>query len=143
MSRITALWEAGLVPAREGLYRADGTARDVEVDSAGLSRFALGDPFDPDASLAGDPEGVTDYDIHPECVAALPDGSGYVCGGDGPHGSQGFVARLDAERRLVWVVPMSDSNPFERVEVQGTTARFFNNLGHSIAVDLTDHDFRA
>ncbi|MEU2653836.1 hypothetical protein ABZ615_00770 [Streptomyces sp. NPDC007325] len=142
MSRITKLWADGLVPDRDGLYRADGTAREVEIDSAALSRFALGEPLDLDAWLEESPESVSSADVHPKCVAELPDGSGSVCGGDGPHGSQGFFARLDADGRLVWVVSMADSNPFERVEVHGTTVRFFNNLGNSIEIDLTEHDFR-
>ncbi|MFI1717633.1 hypothetical protein ACIGW4_29605 [Streptomyces sp. NPDC053513] len=156
MSRITELWAAGDVPARDGLYRADGSAREVGIDSAALSRFGLGAPLDLEELLRGDPEGVTTYDIHPDCFAELPDdsgsgsgpdsgpglGPGFVCGGDGAHGSEGFFARLDADRNLVWVVSMGDSNPFEKVEVHGTTARFFNNLGNSIEIDLTDHDFR-
>lgn len=142
MSRIVELWAAGDVPDWDGLYRADGSARAVGVASAALSRFDLGGPLDLEELLRGDPGGVTPYDIHPDCVAELPDGSGFVCGGDGAHGSEGFFARLDADRNLVWVVSMADSNPFEKVEVDGMTARFFNNLGHSIAVDLTTPDFR-
>ncbi|MFD8009060.1 hypothetical protein [Streptomyces sp. NPDC058955] len=142
MSRIVELWAAGDVPDRDGLYRADGSARAVEVDSAALSRFGLGGPLDPEELLCGDAGGTTPYDIHPGCVAELPDGSGFVCGGDGAHGSEGFFARLDADGKLVWVVSMADSNPFERVEADGVTARFFNNLGNSIAIDLTDPAFR-
>lgn len=143
MSRITDLWPAGQAPCRSGLYRADGSAREVETDGAALSWFELGAPLDLDALLEEDPEGVTEIDIHRRCFADLPDASGYVCGGDGALGSDGFVARLDADRNLVWVVFMADSNPFERVELHGTTAVFFNNLGNSIAIDLTHHDFRA
>ncbi|MCX2183868.1 hypothetical protein KV205_25535 [Streptomyces sp. SKN60] len=143
MSRITDLWRAGLAPARSGLYRADGSAREAATDGAALSWFELGAPLDLDALLAEDPEGVTQIDIHRRCFAKLPDASGYVCGGDGAHGSEGFAARLDTDRNLVWVVFMADSNPFERVATRGTTAVFFNNLGNSLAIDLTHHDFRA
>lgn len=143
MNHIGELWAAGEVPAWDGVYREDGSARAVEADCAALSRFDLGGPLDLEELLRRDPEGTTPYDIHPDCVAELPDGSGFVCGGDGAHGSEGFFARLDAERNLVWVVAMAESNPFEKVEVDGTTARFFNNLGNAIAIDLTDPDFGA
>ncbi|SEE21879.1 hypothetical protein [Streptomyces sp. TLI_105] len=142
MSRIAELWAAGDVPEWDGLYRADGSAREVEIDSAALSWFDLGAPLDLEELLRGDPEGMTTYGIHPDCFAELPDGSGFVCGGDGAHGSEGFFARLDTDRNLVWVVSMGDSNPFEKVEVHGTAARFFNSLGNSIEIDLTDHDFQ-
>ncbi|MFF2775560.1 hypothetical protein ACFVU3_11680 [Streptomyces sp. NPDC058052] len=146
MSRIGELWARGEVPDRDGLYRADGSAREVDVDSAALSRFRLGGPLDLEELLRDDPGGTTPYDIHRGCFARLPEGSGagsgYVCGGDGAHGSEGFIARLDADRRLVWVVSMADSNPFERVELHGATARFFNNLGNAITIDLTARDFR-
>jgi hypothetical protein len=141
MSRITELWLAGERPAWDGLYRADGSARDAEVDSAALSWFDLGPPFDLDAALAEDPGWVTSADHHPQGFARLPDGSGYVCCGDGAHGSEGFFARLDVDRNLVWLVSLSQSNPFERATVAGSLATFTNNLGNSITIDLTDPDF--
>ncbi|MFF0482746.1 hypothetical protein [Streptomyces sp. NPDC004435] len=142
MRSIVDLWESGEVPDRDALYRADGVVREVHVDSAALSGFGLGAPLDLDELLRDDPDGLAAYDIHRGCWAELPDGSGFVCGGGGAHGSEGFVARLDADRRLVWVVRMGDSNPFERVELDGMTARFLNNLGNAIEIDLTAPDFR-
>jgi hypothetical protein len=135
------LWVAGEVPAWDGLFRADGGARAVEVDGAQLSWFDLGAPLDLDAMLAEDPERVCSVDIHPQCFAALPDGSGYVCGGEGELGSEGFFARLDADRNLVWVVWLGDGNPFVRAEAAGSTAVFTNNWGRTITVDLTAPDF--
>jgi hypothetical protein len=140
-NRIAELWLANERPAWDGLYRADGSARDAEVDSAALSWFRLGPPIDLDALLAEDPEWLTSADPHPQSIAELPDGSGYVCCGDGAHGSEGFFARLDADRNLVWVVSLGESNPFERATVVGSLATFTNNLGNSITIDLTDPDF--
>ncbi|MFJ6901075.1 hypothetical protein [Streptomyces hokutonensis] len=138
-SRITELWHAGEAPAWNGLYRADGSARAVEIDGAKLSWFDLGVPLDLDALLAEAPDDVTEVDMSAE--AELPDGTGYVCCGDGAHGSEGFFARLDRDRNLVWLVSLRDSNPFLRTTVAGSLVTFTNNLGNSVTVDLTDPDF--
>lgn len=141
MSRIVELWLAGEVPGWDGMYRADGSARVAGVDGVALSWFGLGPPLDLDALLRAEPDRVTSADIHPRGLAELPDGSGYVCCGDGAHGSEGFFARLDADRGLMWVVALGDSNPFERVMLVGPLATFTNNLGNSLTVDLTAADF--
>ncbi|MFF3561836.1 hypothetical protein ACFYXS_17495 [Streptomyces sp. NPDC002574] len=137
MGLITELWLAGEVPAHDGLYRADGTALGVHIDGPRLSAFRVGEPFDLAALLAGDPELVTSADPHPRGTAELPDGTGYVCCGDGAHGSQGFFARLDSDGNLLWVVALGRSNPFVRAEAAGPHATFTNNLGHALTVDLT------
>ncbi|UUN29902.1 hypothetical protein [Streptomyces sp. FIT100] len=142
-SRITELWSAHTAPARDGLYRSDGSACEVGIDGAALSWFDLGGPLDLDALLDAEPDGVTGIDIHPQCLAELPGGAGHVCGGDGALGSEGFFARLDSGRNLVWLVSPADSNPFVKVEVRGTIARFVNNLGNSITVDLASPAFEA
>ncbi|MEV7403096.1 hypothetical protein AB0N93_22230 [Streptomyces sp. NPDC091267] len=143
MSHITDLWTAGKAPSRSGLYRADGSARTIETDGPALSRFALGPPLDLDALLAESPLSVTEIDIHPQCFVALPDRSGFICGGDGALGSDGFFARLDAGRSPLWVASMCDSNPFEKAELRGWVACFTNNLGNSVVVDLLNADFDA
>ncbi|MCW2873006.1 hypothetical protein [Actinacidiphila oryziradicis] len=139
MNRIIELWLAGEAPAWDGLYRADGSARAVEIDSPRLSWFDLGAPLDVYALLTEDPGYVIEFDVCAE--AELPDGSGYVCCGDGSLGSNGFFARLDTGKNLVWVVSLFDSNPFERVTVEGSMATFTNNLGNSVTVDLASPDF--
>ncbi|MFI6057782.1 hypothetical protein [Streptomyces sp. NPDC051286] len=141
MSRIIELWEAGEAPDRSGLYRADGSARAIEIDGPALSWFDLGPSLDLDSLLAEDPWAVTPIDVHPQCYLELPDGSGSVCGGDGALGSQGFFARLDPDGRLVWVASLFDSNPFEKAELSWPVVRFTNNLGNSIAIDLLSEPF--
>lgn len=138
MNSIAELWAAGTAPGWDGLYRADGTARGIEVDGARLSWFDLGSPLDLNALLAKDPYWLAEIDITTE--VELPDGSGRLCAGDGAHGSQGFFARLTPERKLMWLVSLSDSNPFTHVTVDGTSAKFTNNLGNSLTVDLTAPD---
>ncbi|MEV0457906.1 hypothetical protein [Catellatospora methionotrophica] len=136
---IVELWSAGTVPACNGLYRADGTAWAVETDGPQLSQLVFGPPLDLAALLANDPEAVTVIDRFAE--AELVDGSGYVCCGDGALGSDGFFARLDQGRSLVWVVSLTDSNPFGRIMVDGSAVRFVNNLGNCVVVDLMQQEY--
>lgn len=138
MSRITELWLANEAPEWDGLFRADGSAREVEVDGPELSWLDLGAPLDLDALLDEDPEALTTISPHPQGFAELPDGTGYVCCGDAALGSQGFFARLDRDKNLVWLVSLGDSNPFVRAEVEGSLATFTNNRGNAITIDLTD-----
>ena len=75
-------------------------------------------------------------------VAPLPDGGSLTCG-EGALGSFGFFARRDARGDVVWAVMLTVSNPFVRIDVDGTTATFTNNLGRSLSIDLTDPFFAA
>ncbi|MFJ5901449.1 hypothetical protein ACIQFZ_40180 [Streptomyces sp. NPDC093064] len=138
---IIDLWLAHERPAVDGLFRADGSAWTVETDGPELSWFDVGEPLNLDALLAEDPEWLTGADIHPQGLAELSDGAGYVCCGDGSLGSEGFFARLDQDKNLVWVVSLLDSNPFERAEVHGSQAAFTNNLGNCLTIDLTNSYF--
>ena len=135
MSRIVELWRQGEVPGFSGLYRANGSARSVEVDGAALTYFRVGEPFDVAGRLAEDPDHVAEIDE--SARAALPDGGSVVCG-EGALGSQGFFARLDASDGLIWVVYLSNGNPFHELGLDGSRATFTNNHGRSITVDLTD-----
>jgi hypothetical protein len=141
MNRITELWRVNQAPAWDGLFRADGLVREAEVDGLELSWFDLGAPLDLEELVAEDPENLTAIAPHPEGFAAIPDGSGQVCCGDGSHGSEGFFARLDREGNPVWVVSLGESNPFVRASVDGSKATFTNNWGNSLTVDLADPDF--
>lgn len=139
---IVELWAEGLAPGSDGLYRADGSARAVELSGgARLDGFELGPPLDLDAMLKEEADNLTHVDILRGADVPLPDGSGYVCGGDGAHGSEGFFARLDTDRNLMWIVALTDSNPFEKAEVRGSLVRFTNNLGNSVTVDLDHPEF--
>ncbi|MFD3587963.1 hypothetical protein [Streptomyces sp. NPDC058683] len=138
---IIDLWLANKRPAVDGLFRADGSAWAVEVDGPELSWFDVGEPLDLDELLAKDPERLTWADVHPQGLAELSDGSGYVCCGDGSLGSEGFFARLDQDKNLAWLVSLLDSNPFEGAGVHGSLATFTNNLGNSLSIDLTNPYF--
>jgi hypothetical protein len=84
--------------------------------------------------LSVDPERRTVIDM--TVVKALPDGSGYLCAGEGSYGSEGFFGRLGQDRNLVWVVYLEESNPFvDAVVDDGRRAKFTSSSGVSIAVE--------
>lgn len=132
-----ALVRAGLVPNAEGYFRADGAVRRVDYDGPQLSWFTLGPLFVPTAEYYLDD--LVEVDWADQVALATQQGS--VCCGEGPMGSDGFFARLDPDGMPVWVVFMTNSNPFLHVRVDGAVATFTNNLDRSVAIDLDLPDF--
>jgi hypothetical protein len=133
------LVRSGSVPYAEGFFRVDGTVRQVDYDGPQLSWFELGPPFTPD--WEDDPEDLVDIDWADRAFLAM--GQGSVCCGEGPMGADGFFARLDPNGIPVWVVFMTNSNPFLHVRVDGKMAAFTNNLDRTVAIDLDLPDFAA
>lgn len=136
MSRIVEMWRQGLAPAFSALYRANDTAWSIEIDGPTLAYFRVGGPFDLAARLAEEPREVTQIDE--SARAALPEGGGHVCCGEGALGSDGFFARLNSDGALVWMVFLPDGNPFYKISVDGMRVTFTNNLGRGVTVNLTD-----
>ncbi|MFF4339098.1 hypothetical protein ACFY00_04040 [Kitasatospora sp. NPDC001540] len=139
MSLLDELWAEGWMPFREGLYRADGRARDADVEGPDLGVLRLGEPIDLADMLDEDPNGLSAALACAE--AGLPDGRGRLVGGGGSHGSEGFVACLDTEGAVVWLLHLGESNEFVRIAVDWPTATCTNNLDRSITLDLTSPDY--
>jgi hypothetical protein len=135
MNRVAKLLKERLAPDFDGLYKADGTARVARVDGPTLSWLDFEVPLDLHAMEDDDV-----VEIDPAVSAVLPDG-GAVCCGEGALGADGFFARLDANKQLVWVVVLHNSNPFHHIRVDGTLVAFTNNLGNSLTVNLADPEF--
>ncbi|MFD9501518.1 hypothetical protein [Streptomyces sp. NPDC060035] len=70
--------------------------------------------------------------------SSLRDRSGWMSGGGSGLGTIGYLARLDADRSLLWVLAMGSSNPFVGVRHEGTRAVFINDRGNLLHLDLTD-----
>jgi hypothetical protein len=132
---IVALWREGMLAIEDGLYFADGRSYTVDVEDGAL---VLVDEFDLAESLAEDPEWITTIDITRE--VALPDDDGYICAGEGSHGSEGFFARLDADRELVWVCYLSESNPFKDIEIEGEQVTATSTSGVRVTVNIDAPD---
>ncbi|GAA3090087.1 hypothetical protein ACFQ0X_04520 [Streptomyces rectiviolaceus] len=140
MGLIERLWAAGEMPFRDGLYRSDDTGLEVYVDGPGAYHpdarqpipFCLGEPVD--VARAVEEDGVTE--AHPCFESPLPDGAGWMSGGGSGMGNIGYLARLDADRSLLWVAVMFCSNPFVGVRLEGARAVFTNDWGNQLALDL-------
>ncbi|MEU3708742.1 hypothetical protein [Streptomyces catenulae] len=138
---VARLWTAGEMPYGDALYRPDDTALELHVEGPGRYHpdagqpipFRLGGPVEVARIVAEC--GTTEVD--PAFESALPDGSGWLCGGGSGMGNVGYLARLAPDRSLRWVAVMWSSNPFVAVRHEGTTAVCFNDWGNRLALDLT------
>ncbi|WLQ34027.1 hypothetical protein P8A18_11495 [Streptomyces castrisilvae] len=136
MTTIERLWaEDYQLPAEDGLYFADGRSYDVAITPGTPAGLTVLEPFDLDAMLAEDPSWVSSVDGR--AVADLGD-RGLLWAGEGPMGADGFIARLTADRKLIWALFFSDSNPFDRIRVSGNVAAFHSTAEFELAVDIDD-----
>ncbi|OLR92711.1 hypothetical protein BJP25_20025 [Actinokineospora bangkokensis] len=112
MTPIQRLWAEGRLPIEDGVFFADGRSYAADVVDGGL---AVVEELDLAQVLAEDPDWVTAVDVQRE----VPIPGGLVVGGEGAHGSEGFFARLTADRSLVWVCYFAEHNPFLDLVVDG------------------------
>ena len=96
MHAIERLWQLGRLPIEDGVFFADGRSYAVAVVGSALRVLE-------ELDLTEDPDWLTAIDITHEA----PTPTGFVCAGEGSHGSEGFFARLDAHKRLLWVCYLS------------------------------------
>ncbi|MEU8618106.1 hypothetical protein [Streptomyces sp. NPDC048623] len=135
MTTIERLWEDDYLPIRDALHYADGRSYDVELDSTAPGGFSVLSPFDLDEILKDDPSWVSSVDGQ----ASVDLGEkGLLWGGEGSYGSEGFFARLTADRKLIWVMFFDGSNPFLRIQLSGNVATFRSTAGVEITVDIDD-----
>lgn len=139
MNPVLEAWARGEVLAFDCLFRANGTARDAQIDGPRHLRLELGEPLDVAALVADPPWDAGAVNACGE--AKLPDGRGYAICGDGVLGHLGYVGRLGPERELVWLLTTSSGNPFVGVTVDWPLASFVNDWGSTLTLDLTDADF--
>jgi hypothetical protein len=129
MSVISDLWRDGRLPIEDGVFFADGRSYAVDVVGSALQ---VVEPVDLAEILAEDPDWLTSIDITSETAAP----GGFVCAGEGSHGSEGFFARLTADKELVWVCYLSESNPFTKLTVIDHSLTAVSTSGVTITVDL-------
>ena len=138
-SLIERLWLADNLPIRDGFYRRDGMACAVEVDVSIEGGLRVLVPFSVEEFIECHPDMVTSIDITQE--RPLPDGTGYLCCGEGSYGSEGFFGRLDLHKNLVWVVYLENSNPFVGVFISNADAVFTSSSGVMITTKLENSMF--
>ncbi|MGW4535695.1 hypothetical protein ACWEOI_32545 [Nocardia sp. NPDC004340] len=142
MGLVARLWDAGLVPLCDGIYRPDDTGLELDVDGPGAYHPDAGQPipFDIGGSFdvveAIEEYGTYEFDTYFE--APIPDGSGLMTGGGyAARGNNGYIARVNSAGSLQWVAPMFDANPFIGVHYEGMTAVLTNNWRNHLRLDLT------
>lgn len=135
MTAIERLWEEWTLPIGDALHYADGRSYEVALTPAAPTGFTVLAPFDLDATLEDDPSWVSAVDGL--AVADLGE-RGLLWGGEGSHGSEGFVARLTTDRALIWALFFTESNPFDRIRVSGNVATFRSTPEIEISVDVDD-----
>jgi hypothetical protein len=129
MNEIQELWRDGRLPIEDGVFFADG--RSYAVDVAG-SALQVVEEVNLTEILAEDPDWLTSIDITRETPAP----GGFVCAGEGSHGSEGFFARLDGDKNLIWVCYLSESNPFDKLTITDRRLTAVSTSGVAITVDL-------
>ncbi|MER5870302.1 hypothetical protein [Streptomyces sp. NPDC002044] len=139
MTTIVRLWEDFVLPVGDALHCADGYSCAVALDPGAPGGVRVGAPFDLDDLLRRDPSWVSSVDG----LTAVDLGSGgLLWGGEGSHGSEGFIARLTADRALVWAMFFAESNPFDRIRLSRNTATatatFTSTAGYAITVNADD-----
>ncbi|MFJ1756581.1 hypothetical protein [Kitasatospora sp. NPDC088134] len=140
MTALARLWSREQLPIRDGLYTAAGGAFDVEVDPRAPGGLRVLDGFDVEEFLREDPEWITSLTTTAE--VELPAGAGYLCCGEGSHGSEGFFARLSPDHDLLWAVYLEESNPFVDLTVTGDRAVIRSTADVTIVLDLRSESFR-
>ncbi|MFD6467516.1 hypothetical protein [Streptomyces goshikiensis] len=135
MTAIEGLWGDFELPIKDALHYANGHSYDVALDSAAPTGFTVLAPFDLAGTLEGDPSWVSSVDG----LAVVDLGEkGLLWGGEGSHGSEGFIARLTVDRALTWAMFFTESNPFDRIRLSGNIATFSSTSGLEIELDIDD-----
>ncbi|MBC1375781.1 hypothetical protein [Listeria farberi] len=112
MERISNLWDREELLIKNGIHFSSGTGLEVDINYYATPSIKIGSYFDFLEVYKKDYTNVTHIDIFNEMELA----SGcYCCIGEGSHGSEGFVAYLDADKNLLWVLYSEASNPFVRI----------------------------
>ena len=122
MSRIQKLWQDGTLPIEDSVHFTDGRSNAVEIAASALQS-------------TGQVEPATDWLTAIHITRESPAPHGFVCAGNGSHGSEGFFARPDADRSLIWVRYLSESNPINKLTVLGHQLTVISTSGVTITVE--------
>jgi len=122
-------------PVRNGLYLADGTVALLKIlmprenhDSTVFARVSSSVEL---GQVDEFRENKTTH-LAPLCEQSYVDLNLRIFGGEGAHGSEGFVAVAEITTgHLVWLAYFDCSNPFEKVSFANGVVVAVSNLGHS------------
>ncbi|EJI3495537.1 hypothetical protein NEU90_002889 [Salmonella enterica] len=112
MKNIIQLWEDNLLPIKDAIYFSNGRSFLCKIMDYPTLHIERNGEFDFSAFFEKNKDEVTDIDKFREIKLA---NNCYCCVGEGSYGSEGFVAYLDENKNLVWVLYSEESNPFINV----------------------------
>ncbi|MFI1578063.1 hypothetical protein [Embleya sp. NPDC020630] len=133
MSIISELWDRQTLPIHNGFYCASGRSYELTQDSSSPSGVKIERAFDLESFLRAEPDWVTSIDV--TRVKQIGESEGYLCCGDGSYGSEGFIAKIDSVKKLLWVAYLENSNPFDEIEILSDAAIFRSTSGVRITVN--------
>lgn len=110
---IVNLWENETLPVKDAVYFSNGEAFSLKITSYPLPNIQRNGWFDLHDFYEANKEEITEIDVFK--VIQLSNGY-YCCIGEGSYGSEGFIAYLDSNKSLVWVIYSESSNPFINVD---------------------------
>ncbi|AUH44848.1 hypothetical protein [Streptomyces sp. CMB-StM0423] len=135
MSVIEDLWREFRLPIRNALHFRDGRSYDVVIDPDSPSGLRVRDSFDLADYVASRPDWTSEVD---GLASVEREDGDLLWAGDGSYGSEGFVARLQSDRTVVWAIFFTDSNPFTEIRTSGPHATFLSTSGVKITLDVDD-----
>ncbi len=112
MKNIIQLWEDNLLPIKDAIYFSNGRSFLCKIMDYPTLHIERNGEFDFSAFYEKNKDEVTDIDKFREIKLA---NNCYCCVGEVSYGSEGFVAYLDENKNLVWVLYSEESNPFINV----------------------------
>lgn len=133
-SIITKLWEQELLPIKDAIYFSNGESCSCKIATYPSRSIEIGETFNLEDFHETHKQDVCHIDILKEIP--LTNG-GYSCVGEGSYGSEGFIAYLDKEKKLTWVIYSESSNPFiDITQVNDNTISARSSTDIKIIIDL-------
>ena len=142
MKTIQQMWEDKSWPIRNGIYFADDTVAVLKILMPWEnSEEAVSVSVAGSATLEQAEELRENKETHLAqlCEQANVGLDLRVVGGEGSHGSEGFIAVIElSTRHLVWLAYFDCSNPFEKVSLENGIVTAISNLRHAWHLPLTE-----
>jgi len=131
---ITKLWEQELLPIKDAIYFSTGESCSCKIATYPSPSIEIGEKFSLEDFHATHKNDVCHIDIFKEIPL---NNGGYCCVGEGSYGSEGFIAYLDKDKNLIWVIYSESSNPFIDVtQANDKTISARSTTNVKITIDL-------
>ncbi|GAA3589244.1 hypothetical protein GCM10023078_16130 [Gibbsiella greigii] len=109
---IVNLWKNESLPIKDAIYFSDDSSFFCKITSYPVPHIEKGGEFDLLKFYEENADEVTNIDCLKEIRLS---NNGYCCIGEGSYGSEGFIACLDKDKNLIWVIYSENSNPIINV----------------------------